>query len=182
VRRCGWFIVLVLVVVFSNAGADVTVNAGETYVFEFNDLINSLASASPDYTSYDDFSFSMLFNTDLYDAGVDDFELRLYEDPSDTNPFLTMTQPFQFVPFLTLTSNYVSTTRPGTLWYDRTGKVEFEMIAGRIQIDSINIDLNPGSTSFFSTFDAVPEPATALLLCIGGMSTWVLRRKNRCEP
>lgn len=164
----------------SITNADVIVGAGETYTLQFNEFPYILASASPGYTPYNDFSFTLGFNSaDLFDDGIDDIRIRLYEDPLDITPVYTLFEPFVLMPNLTKLPQRVSISSvSGSLWYDYTGKIEVEVLSGSVQVDYINIDLNPGSSSLYTSFDAIPEPNTFALLIIGSGALYRYRKSR----
>ena len=124
----------------------------------------------PDYPPYNDYSFTIGFNNDLYDSNTDDLRIRLYEEPTDSTPYLAIFDPGQIAANVFTSPTYVKQTQAsGTLWYDYTGKMEVEVLSGSVQLDYVWIQLGPGGGSFTGQIDAVPEPNASISFCSWSM-------------
>ena len=154
--------------------AGVMLGPGETLTYTFTSL-PEVVSISPDLPAYDDYTFELHFAGDLYNNPPDDIRIRLFEGLSDVIPVHTIFG--ESVPNLSVTSSRVRIYRvPGTLWFDRTGKIEVEALAGSVNLDHFLIDLGPGQISYSSYIEVVPEPGSLALTLIGATGLMYYRR------
>ena len=124
--------------------------------------------ADPDTPFFNDFLFTVQIDGTLYTNNVgsrgtdaaNDWMDDNYADLSDKD---TVSSATFLVPFSGLTG---------------TGTLDMSKVqALSLHICSANYDLDYTLDSITTT---IPEPATALLLAIGGGLTWLLRLKQRC--
>jgi hypothetical protein len=145
--------------------AGVLLGPGDTYTYPFTSL-QDVAAISPDLPAYDDYTFELHFSGILYSKPPDDIRIRLFEDLEGSVPVHEIFG--ESVPNLSVSPSRIRMYRvPGTLWFDRTGRIEVEVIAGSVNVDHLFIDLGPGQASYSSYIEAVPEPGSATLLLLG---------------
>ena len=173
--------VCALIFIFLSAitHADILLNAGETCTLDIGEIEDWVISASPDYPSYDHYSFTLSFSSDLYDSSSDDLRIRLYEETSDTTPYLTLLKPG------TVAANF--STEPaqigqfqvgGSLWHDFTGKIEVEVLSGSVQLDHLSVRVGD-SVVFRGQMDVIPEPSSLALLAVGAGALYRYRRNQK---
>lgn len=156
--------------------SDLLLGPGDTYVYSFS-MLPDVVSVSPGLPVYDDYSFTLSLSGDLYNKPPDDIRIRLYEDPADLVPVHNIFG--ESVPNLSVTpSNITIFQVPGTLWFDRTGRVEVEVLAGSVNVHHLYIDLGPGQISYSSYIEAVPEPGSLALTLIGAGGLFQYRRRK----
>lgn len=173
---------LASIVLLACSHADILLTSGQIYTLDISEISEWVAWSSPDYPSYNDYSFTIGFNNDLYNSDTDELRIRLYEEPTDTTPYLTQFEPGQLALNILSSSNVISQTSTfGTLWHDFTGKLEVEVYAGRVQLDYVRIGLGPGSSSLTAQVDAIPEPSSFGLLVIGAGLLVYRHKKHRTK-
>lgn len=172
-----WFPVLVLAAAPMVGKSDVMLGPGDTYTYSFTQLEDSIW-LSPGLPPEDDYSFKLYLSGQLYNNPPDNIRIRLYEEPDDLVPEHTIFG--ESVPNLTVKSSQISMIEvPGTLWFDRTGRVEVEVLAGRINVDYMIIDLGPGLSSSSAYIEAIPEPNSLALAFLGTGGLLYYRRTRR---
>ena len=172
-----WMGLLTAAILAPSAFSDVMLGPGDTYTYSFTSLEDALG-VSPGLPSYDDYTFELHFSGDLYNNPPDNIRVRLFEDPGDTAPVHNIFG--ESVPNLSVNSSRIRMWRvPGTLWFDRTGRVEVEVLDGSVNVSHMFIDLGPGQASYSSYIEAVPEPGSLALALIGAGGLLQYRRVRR---
>lgn len=144
---------------------DVMLGPGETYVYSFTSL-PEVVWASPSLPAYDDYSFTLALSGDLYNNPPDNIRIRLFEEPGDASPVHNIFG--ESVPSLSVSPSQIMIAQvSGTMWYDRDGRVEVEVLAGSINIHHLSIELGEGQLSFSSYIEAIPEPGSVALMLVG---------------
>jgi len=175
-QRAMWGLLIVLVSMTPVSFSDVMLGPGETYTYSFTTLQDVLG-ASPGLPAYDDYSFTLSLSGNLYNNPPDNIRIRLFENPSDIVPVHDIFGGS--VPNLSVSPSKIKINQvPGTLWFDRTGRVEVEVLAGSINIDHLFIDLGEGQLSYSSYIEAIPEPSAMALLLIGAGALQGYRRRR----
>jgi len=175
--RVIWVVVFLLALSRSSSYSDWLLGPGDTYIFSFTSL-PEVVSVSPGLPVYDDYSFTVVFSGNLYYKPPDDIRIRLYEDPDDLVPVHDIFG--ESVPNLSVTPSNISILEvPGTLWFDRTGRVELEVLEGSVNLHHLYIDLGPGQVSYSSYIEVVPEPGSLPLILIGTGGLLSYRRSRR---
>ena len=157
------FILIGFIIPLTQSVADLALGPGDTYTLNMSDLSNWVISASPGLPSSQYFSFTFRFESDLYDSESDNIRIHLYESSSDETPFLTLFEPGQLVPNLTVTSSTIS-----QLTYFRTvERIDLEVLNGSVLVDHVYLGRGENNVGFATNMDAIPEPSSAVLLVVG---------------
>ena len=125
-----------------------------------------MVSISPGLPAYDDYSFTLALRDNLYNNPPDNIRIRLFEEPGDVSPVHNIFG--ESVPNLSVSPSQITMFQvPGTMWYDRDGRVEVEVLAGSINVHHLFIDLGEGQASYSSYIEAIPEPGSVALMLVG---------------
>lgn len=166
-----------VLVAASSTLADVMLGQGETYTYRFMTL-EAPPWLSPGLPPYDDYTFALNLSGDVYNKPPDDIRIRLFEDPDGLIPDHEIFG--ESVPNLSVSPSRIAMTEvPGDLWFDYTGRIEVEVLAGSVNITHMNIDLGPGDQFYSSYIEAVPEPGSLAMLLIGAGGLLQYRRARR---
>jgi hypothetical protein len=151
------------------AEAQLTMNAGDTYVYHFDTLQYMGTAIVPPAAGY----FNLIFDGATVNSG-DSLRMELFEGLAEGTPAAERTiTPGTDLPFLQL----------DTAWTDREGSIRLMALAGTFTITQIDItrknDNAPtGIDIYHLRFTPVPEPSTAAVAATGVVLVAAWKRRK----
>ena len=151
----------------ASAEAQLTMNAGDTYVYHFDSLQYQGTAIVPPAAGY----FNLLFDNSTVDSG-DSLRMEIFEGLALGSPVAErLVTPGSEVAFL----------QSDTAWADKEGTIRVTAVAGTFTINQVDItrkDNAPGGIDIYHLrFTPVPEPSTIALGAFGAAALLYRRRQ-----
>ena len=158
------------------ARAQLVLNAGDTWTYQFNSLPQT--GFVPAFGTNPLGSLSFVVNSSSFQAG-DSLAYEMFENNSSETPI--------FSGLMESAPPFIRSGQRDFAWQDLQGEIRFRMVSGSATIDSITLAAvvpGPSLSSYSvysSTFTPVPEPGTPALLVVG-VALWIFGGFRKKAP